>query len=148
MTLNEIFIRQNFISKLILKKGTAELDKELKIKIMGARIQLSKIRKEFDEDIQEAFKQLKPSNFDELVQKTDKTAEEKAELTEMSTKLREEYNLFIDEQSKKEVPFDFQLTMDEFNQLLEVNADNDVEINEAKLQAADFLEVIYSLFVS
>lgn len=147
MTLNEVLIKQNFISKIILKKDKAELSKELKVKIMSARIQLSKIRKEFDEDVQEALKEFKPEHFDELSAKLDKSEEEKKELEAMVTKINEEYDLFITEQGKKEVVFNLELTDDEFNQLVEVNADNDVEIGGTNLQATDFLEVIYNLFV-
>ena len=40
------------------------------------------------------------------------------------------------------------VTQDEYNEILEVNAGNDVEINGTKLTAPDFLEVLYSLFVA
>lgn len=147
MTLNEALIKQSFISKIILKKGSVELDKELKVKIMTGRIQLAKIRKEFDDDVQEAIAGLKPENFDELSRKEDKTSLEKVEIDTMLAKINEEYDLFIKEQGKREVIFSLTLTEDEFNQLVEVNADNDVEINGTKLQAADFLEALYSIFV-
>ena len=41
-----------------------------------------------------------------------------------------------------------EFTEEEFGEIMEVNADNDVEINGNKLNAADFLEVIYGLFVA
>ena len=68
MTLNEVLIRHNFITKLLLKDGNSELTKELKVKIMGMRIALSKFRNQFDTDTQEAIKGLKPENFDALAQ--------------------------------------------------------------------------------
>ena len=111
------------------------------------RIALSKFRKQFDEDAQEAIKGLKPSDFDALAQKQDKTPEEEEELKSMTDKINEEYNLFLIEKGKEEVIFDESFTDEEYEQILEVNSGNDVEINGNKLQAADFLEVIYSLFV-
>jgi len=39
------------------------------------------------------------------------------------------------------------LTEDEYFELVNVNASNDVEINGTKLSSADFLEILYSLFV-
>ena len=148
MTLNEVLIRHNFITKLLLKDGNSELTKELKVKIMGMRIALSKFRNQFDADAQEAIKGLKPENFDALAQKQDRTPEEEKELKEMSDKLTEEYNAFVIAKGNEVVSFDKKFTEEEFGEIMEVNADNDVEINGNKLNAADFLEVIYGLFVA
>ena len=148
MTLNEVLIRHNFITKLLLKDGNSELTKELKVKIMGMRIALSKFRAQFDQDAQEAIQGLKPSNFDALAQKQDRTPEEEKELKEMSDKLTEEYNAFVIAKGNELVSFDKKFTEEEFGEIMEVNADNDVEINGNKLNAADFLEVIYGLFVA
>ena len=148
MTLNEVLIRHNFIIKLLLKDGNSELTKELKVKIMGMRIALSKFRNQFDQDAQEAIQGFKPSNFDVLAQKQDRTPEEEKELKEMSDKLTEEYNAFVIAKGNEIVSFDKKFTEEEFGEIMEVNADNDVEINGNKLNAADFLEVIYGLFVA
>lgn len=148
MTFNEVLIRHNFITKLLLKDGNSELTKELKVKIMGMRIALSKFRNQFDTDAQEAIKGLKPENFDALAQKQDRTPEEEKELKEMSDKLTEEYNAFVIAKGNELVSFDKKFTEEEFGEIMEVNADNDVEINGNKLNAADFLEVIYGLFVA
>ena len=148
MTLNEVLIRHNFITKLLLKDGNSELTKELKVKIMGMRIALSKFRNQFDQDAQEAIQGFKPSDFDVLAQKQDRTPEEEKELKEMSDKLTEEYNAFVIAKGNEIVSFDKKFTEEEFGEIMEVNADNDVEINGNKLNAADFLEVIYGLFVA
>lgn len=148
MTLNEVLIRHNFMTKLLLKDGNSELTKELKVKIMGMRIALSKFRNQFDQDAQEAIQGFKPSNFDALAQKQDRTPEEEKELKEMSDKLTEEYNAFVIAKGNEVISFDKKFTEEEFGEIMEVNADNDVEINGNKLNAADFLEVIYGLFVA
>ena len=147
MTLNEVLIRHNFITKLLLKDGSKELSKELKVKIMGIRISLGKLRTQFDLDVQEAIKGFKPENFDELVQKPEKTDDEENELKSMTDQLNGEYNAFVIEKGKEVVVFDKKLTEEEFGEIMDVNAGNDVEINGSKLNAADFLEVIYGLFV-
>ena len=146
MTLNEVLARQNFINQLVLKNGENELPKELKVKLMGMRIALNKIRNQHDEDSKEAVKGLKPDNFDELYQKENKTEEEQAMLDEMHTKLVEEHNAFLIEKGKEEIEFDKTFTEDEFNEIMFVNSD-DVEINGTPLNCADFLEFIYTLFV-
>ena len=149
MTLNEVLIKQNFLVKILFKDGETELSKELKVKIMGLRIALGKIRKQYDEDIQEAIKGFKPDGFDELSQKENKLEEEEEKLQIMVKSINEEYNLFIVEKNNEEVVLDKPITFteEEFEQILEVNTSNDVEINGNTLHAADFLEVIYSLFV-
>jgi hypothetical protein len=147
MTVNEALIKQNFISKILLKKDENELSKELKVKIMGMRIKFGKIRKEFDEDVQEAIKGFTPEGFAELAQKQDKTEEEVKNFEEMNKKINDEYQAYIIKRGQEEVSIDAKLTEDEYNELIEVNADNDVEINGQKLNAADFLEILYALFV-
>lgn len=146
MTLNEVLARQNFINKLVLKNGENELPKELKVKLMGMRIKLNKVRNQHDEDSKEAVKGLKPDNFDELYQKEDKTEKEQATLDAMHAKLIEEHNAFLIEKGKEEVEFEGSFTEDEFNEIMYVNSD-DVEINGTPLNGADFLEIIYTLFV-
>ena len=147
MTTNEALIKQNFIAKVLLKKDDNELSKELKVKIMGMRIKLGKVRKEFDEDVQEAVKGFTPDGFAELVQKQEKTEEETKKIEEWNKQINEEYQAYVIKRGQEEVSVDAKLTEDEYNELIEVNADNDVEINGQKLNAADFLEILYTLFV-
>lgn len=147
MTTNEALVKQNFISKILLKNGDASLAKDLKVKVMNMRIKLGKVRKDFDNDVQEAIKDLTPEGFQDLAQKTERTEEEETRFQEMNKKLNEDYQAFIIERGKDEVTVDAHLTEDEYAQILEVNADNDVDINGQKLSAPDFLEVFYSLFV-
>lgn len=147
MTTNEALIKQNFISKVLLKSSEGSLSKELKVKVMNMRIKLSKIRKEFDEDIQEAIKGFTPEGYQQIAQKTEKTEEDKRQLDDWNKQIQEEYSEFILKRGQEEVSIETKLTEDEYNEILEVNSDNDVEINGQKLNAADFLEVLYSLFV-
>lgn len=147
MTTNEALIKQNFITKVLLKSGDNELSKELKVKVMGMRIKLAKIRKEFDEDVQEAIKGFTPEGYAEIAQKTEKTEEETKQVEEWNNKIQDEYSAYIVKRGQEEVDVEAKLTQDEYDQLIEVNAANNVEINGQKLSAADFLEVLYSLFV-
>lgn len=147
MTTNEALVKQNFITKVLLKDGDAALSRDLKVKIMGMRVKLNKIRKEFDEDVQEAIKGLLPEGYEELSQKKDRTEEEEAKLAEMNKQVNEEYTECLKKRGQEEVSIETKLTEDEYNEIIEVNASNDVEINGQKLNAADFLEVLYTLFV-
>lgn len=148
MTINELMVKHNFITKVLLRDGNKELDRDLKVKLMNLRIKLGKVRKELEEDLQEVVKQLTPEGYQELITKEDKTDEDKAQVEAWNKQINEEYNAYVDKRGKEEVDIDTSISEDEFSQIIEVNAGNDVEINGQKLNAADFLEVLYSLFVA
>lgn len=147
MTLNELMLKQNFISKVLLKDGDKELSKPLKVKIVGMRVKMAKYKKEFDDDVQEVVKNLKPEGFDKLASKLERTPEEQQTLDSMTAKLNEEYLEFINKKGLEQIDYQVSLTENEMNELIDVNAGNDVEINGTKLAAPDFLEILYSLFV-
>ena len=143
-----MMVKHNFITKVLLRDGDKELSKDLKVRLMSMRIELGKVRRQLEEDLQEAVKELTPKRYQELIMKENKTEEDKAQVEAWNKQINEEYNAYVDKRGKEEVPIDTTLSEDEFAQIIEVNAGNDVEINGTKLNAADFLEVLYSLFVA
>ncbi len=143
-----MMVKHNFITKVLLRDGDKELSKDLKVKLMSMRIELGKVRKQLEEDLQEAVKELTPKGYQELIMKENKTEEDKAQVEAWNKQINEEYNAYVDKRGKEEVQIDTTLSEDDFAQIIEVNAGNDVEINGTKLNAADFLEVLYSLFVA
>ena len=149
MTINEVMIRHNFISKILFKDGDSSLSKSLKVKIMIMRIEYGKIRKQLEEDLKEFVDTLTTDDMRILASKVNKTPEEEAQIASWNKQINEDYNAYVDKRGKEEVNVtNISLTEDEYNQIVEVNAGNDVEINGTKLNAPDFLEVIYSLFVA
>ena len=147
MTTNEVLTRHNFESKLLLKDEDKELSRHLKVKVMGMRIEYGKIRKQFDEDVQEFVKGLNSDKLTELQQKGDRTEAEEKELQELTDKLNGDYRAYVESRLKEEVTVsDKTFTEADYAELVEVNAGNDVEINGTKLQATDFLEILYTLF--
>lgn len=149
MTINEVMIRHNFISKILFKDGDSSLSKSLKVKIMSMRIEYGKIRKQLEEDLKEFVDTLTTDDMRILASKVNKTPEEEAQIASWNKQINEDYNAYVDKRGKEEVNVtNISLTEDEYNQIVEVNAGNDVEINGTKLNAPDFLEVIYSLFVA
>lgn len=151
MTTNEVLTKQNFLSKLVLKDNENELSKNLKVKIMKMRIEYAKVRKAFDEDLQEFVKDLAPERFRELQQipENERTDEQNQEMTELTNKINEDYNAYIIQRGQDEVNVNtVSFTEEEFEEILEVNSGNDVEINGTKVPAADFMEIIYTLFVA
>lgn len=143
-----MMVKHNFITKVLLRDRDKELSKDLKVRLMSMRIELGKVRRQLEEDLQEAVKELTPKGYQELIMKEDKTEEDKAQVEAWNKQINEEYNAYVDKRGKEEVQIDTTLSEDEFAQIIEVNAGNDVEINGTKLNAADFLEVLYSLFVA
>ena len=143
-----MMVKHNFITKVLLRDGDKELSKDLKVRLMSMRIELGKVRKQLEEDLQEAVKELTPKGYQELIMKENKTEEDKAQVEAWNKQINEEYNAYVDKRGKEEVRIDTTLSEDDFAQIIEVNAGNDVEINGTKLNAADFLEVLYSLFVA
>ena len=143
-----MIVKHNFITKVLLRDGDKELSKDLKVRLMSMRIELGKVRKQLEEDLQEAVRELTPKGYQELIMKENKTEEDKAQVEAWNKQINEEYNAYVDKRGKEEVQIDTTLSEDDFAQIIEVNAGNDVEINGTKLNEADFLEVLYSLFVA
>lgn len=150
MTVNEVLHKQNFLSKVLLKDGDVELSRNLKVKIMAMRIEYGKVRKQFEADLQEFVKDLSTDEFRQLQQipEEDRTEEQKTRYQELLDKINGDYNAYVQTRSMEEVEVkNKSLTEDEYFELVNVNASNDVEINGTKLSSADFLEILYSLFV-
>ena len=150
MTTNEILVMQNYLTKIVLKNGDSELSKDLKVKIMKMRIEMSKIRKAFDEDLKEFLDELLSDRFKELRDKpeNERTEEEKKEFEQLIAKVNSDYEIYIRQRSQDEVTLNTcTFTENEFNEILEVNSDIEAEINGVKMSAADILEAVYVLFV-
>lgn len=148
MILNDVLTRQNVFTKIVLKDGEKELSKELKVKIMRIRMAYTKIKKAFDAEVQEFTEELVPQELKDLSAKQDRNDAENARMQELTNKVNSEYQEFLIQKGNEEVtPIDDALTMDEYSDILDINAGNDIEINGNKISAVDFLEIIYDLFV-
>ena len=94
MTLNDVLTRQNVFTKIMLKDGDKELSKELKVKIMRIRMAYAKIKKNFDNEIQEFTEQLVPEELKVLASK-ERTDEEEVRFIELSNKVNSEYQEYL-----------------------------------------------------
>lgn len=149
MILNELLTKQNVFTKLILKDGDKEVSKELKVKMMRIRMAYTKAKKKFDEETQEFITELVPQELRDLNAKSDKSEEELEKEKDLGMKVDSEYREFLIQKGNEDINLsvDDSLTIDEYSDILEVNAGNDVEINGNKISATDFMEIIYDLFV-
>ena len=149
MVLNDLLTKQNVITKLVLKDGDKELSKELKVKIMRIRMAYTKIKKNFDEEVKEFTEQIITDELKELSNKSDRTEQEEQRFQELNNKVNLEYQEFLIQKGNEEVTdsVNDKISIDEYSDIVDVNSGNNVEINGNTIQAADFLEIIYDLFV-
>ena len=148
MVLNDLLTRQNVFTKILIKDGDKELPKELKVKVMRIRMAYTKMKKNFDAEVQEFVDELMSPEFRELNGKAERTSEENTRLSELTEKMNSEYQVYMEQKGKEEIEeINDTLTEDEYADIVEVNAGNAVEINGTKIPVTDFLEVIHDLFV-
>lgn len=148
MTLNELLTKQNVITKIILKDGEKELSKELKVKLMRIRMHYNKIKQNFDSEVKEFISELLTDEFKYLNSVKNRTEEEEQKFLFLSDKIDSEYQEFLKQKGCESVsPIDDSFTEDEYFEIVEVNAGNNVEVNGKLILAPDFLEILYDLFV-
>lgn len=149
MTINEALTKQSLIVALKLKDKDNELSKELMVKIMKARIQLNKVRAEFEKDLQEAVNGFQTEDFKKLQSKQKRTKKEEDEFQDMINKINSEMNEFISKYVQDEASNvgDISFTDKEYEELIPINADVETDLNGIKLNGPDFLETIYNIFV-
>lgn len=136
ININEILMKSSFVKEIKINQN---FPLELKLKIFYFIIFTNKIRKDFDECCQEFIKKLKPNNFERL---------KGIELENITKTIIEEYNLFLIEKGKEKINFfNLEFNEEEFSYILDSNCDRDIILNDNKLKAMEFLQIIYSLFV-
>ena len=149
MILNDLLTKQTVFSKIVLQDGNKELPKELKVKVMRIRMAYAKVKKVFDEEIQEFTKELISDEFQQLAMRTDRTESEQAHYEELVNKFNSEYQEFINQKGLEEVgEIDDSFTMEEYSDILDVNSGIEVEFNGNKIPTVDFMEIVLDLFVS
>lgn len=148
MVLNDVLTKQNVFTKLLIASNGKELPKELKVKVMRIRMAYSKIKNNFDSEVNEFVQELITDEFKELSSKEVRTSEEEVRYKELASSIDSEYLEFVKQKGNEEVKnIDDTFTMDEYADIVEVNASNDVEINNTLIPAIDFLEIVFNLFV-
>lgn len=148
MILNDLLTRQNVFTKLLLTSNGKDLSKELKVKIMKIRIAYNKIKKEFDSEISDFMEEVMSDEFKLLRDKVDKTQEELDRFNELVQEIDSSYKEFLIQKGLDKVEdVDDYLSEEEYYELVDVNSDNNVVINDSKIAAEDFLELIYDMFV-
>lgn len=151
MTLNEILLKQSVLAPLLVKSGDDELSKELKVKIVRLRIAFNKIKNQFEDEIKEFSSSLIPEDLKKLqeIPEDKRTLEDTQKIEELVNKVNSEYREFLEQKGKEEVTFtaDDSFTDNEFDEIISVNAGNDVIVNGNNIKAEELMDSFYALFV-
>ena len=151
MILNEILLKQSVLAPLLVKSGDDELSKELKVKIVRLRIAFNKIKNQFEDEIKEFSSSLIPEDLKKLqeIPEDKRTLEDSKKIEELVNKVNSEYREFLEQKGKEEVTFtaDDSFTDNEFDEIISVNAGNDVTVNSNNVKAEELMDSFYALFV-
>lgn len=149
MILNDVLTKHSVLSQVLLTNKEKELPKELKVKIMRLRMSYNKIKKTFEEEVQDFVKVLIPQELVDLNNQSNKTDEDIVRIEELTNKVNSEYQEFVTQKGLEEIStiLDDYFTLDEYSDIVDINSGNDVEINGIQLKATNFLEVFYDLFI-
>ena len=82
-----------------------------------------------------------------MAQIQNKSSEEESRFQLSLDKLNADYDDFVTTKGLSQVSFDEKFTWEEYENIIEVNAGINPEIDGKILNALDFLEIIYNLFV-
>lgn len=148
MITENVLQKQALLSKMLLKNGDDELNKDLKVKIIKARIEYNKVRRVFDDDVKEFSESIDLTKVRELQEISERTEEQNKELVDEINKCNSEINKYVETRVKDEIlATDLVFTQEEFEEILVVNVDNNVEINGNNLTSDQFIGLINELFV-
>lgn len=149
MTLNDIISKYNLIFPLRFEHNGKEFSKDLKIKIIKMRIEYGKYKKELDNDIKEFTDGIISERYKFLKNAQFKTPEEINELNELEASYNKDIFDYMNSRASEEIKdiTNWTITEEEYNEIIDLNATNNVDINGMQLNGADYLEMIYNILV-
>ena len=149
MTLNDIISKYNIIIPLRFEHNQKEFSKELKLKIIKMRIEYGKYKKALDNDIMEFAEGIISERYKFLSSAKFKTEEETRELSELQISYQKDINDYMNSRAGEVIENvnDWKITESEYEEIVDLNATNNVEINGINISAPDYLELIYNLLV-
>lgn len=149
LTLEEIVSRYNLIKNIQFEKDNQSLSKELKLKIIKMRIEYNKYKKQLDEDAQEFTKELVSERYKNLMNNPNKSEEQKEEFNQLEKSYNQDISEYMISRSKDIIEGinDWKFSELEYEEIIDLNSANDVEINGVKISAPDYLELIYDMLI-
>ena len=149
MTLNDVVSKYNLLKPLKFEHNGKELSKKLKLKIIKIRIEYGKYKKSLDADIQEFTKELVSERYKNLMSIPEKTPEELQEFNQLEQSYNKDISEYMENRSQDIIENinNWKLTELEYEEIIDLNSSNDVEINGVKISAPDYLELIYDMLI-
>ena len=149
MTLNDIVSKYNLIKQLKFEYNGKEFSKQLKLKIIKMRIEYGKYKKALDSDIKEFTNELVSERYKNLMNIPNKTPEELEEFNQLEQSYNKDISEYIESRSNDiiENVNDWKFSELEYEEIIDLNSANDVEINGMKISAPDYLELIYDILI-
>ena len=149
MTLNDVVSKYNLIAVLRFEHNQKEFSKELKIKLIKMRIEYGKYKKALDNDIKEFTEGIISEQYKFLVSNQFKTPEEIKEFNELENSYQKDISDYMNSRSSEVIENvnDWKITESEYEEIVDLNTSNDVEINGVKIPSMDYLELIYNILV-
>lgn len=152
MTINDALVRYNILSSLKYKDGDYSLPRELKIKLIKLKLAFEKYYNDFNAYQEKCLEEVKTDEYNTLVaiEEDKRTEEQRNRLAEVVNALNAEMNELLFAKTMEVidvVEFNY-LTEDEFNSVLEVNIENEVNINGTQLDGGAYVDLIHQAFLT
>lgn len=152
MTINDALVRYNILASLKYKDGDYSLPRELKIKLIKLKLTFEKYYNDFNAYQEKCLEEVKTDEYNTLVaiEEDKRTEEQKERIADVVNTLNAEMNelLFAKTMEQIDVPEFEYLTEDEFNFVLEVNIENEVNINGTQLDGGAYVDLIHQAFLT
>ena len=150
MSINEAIMRYNLLTPLKYKDGDYSLSRDLKIRLIKLKIELDKVFNDFNAYQEKCIEAVKTDEYNKLIEipENDRTKEQNEKLDEIVRNLNDEMNELLSKKSQEMIQvnaFDY-LSEDEFEQVLEVNVDNEVTINGNTIDGATYISLLHQGF--
>lgn len=149
MTINDAIFRYNLLNTMLFSDGDYSVSRELKVKLIRYKLNFQKIVNEFNETQQKYVEEVKTPEYNELVNKESRTKEENEMLNKIVQELNSECNQLINSKLSEEVETTWYqpLTEDEYNEILNVNVEHDVEINGQMIDSTSYVSLLHDYLV-
>jgi len=147
MNLNSALLKYHIINSLIFVDGNYSVSRELKVKLIRYKFNFKKFFDEFNEIQSKYAEEVKTDEYNELVSIPikDRTKKQDDRLDKLIQEINSEYNSLINQKLSEEVNTDWYTPLNEteFDELLNVNIEHNVNINGTEINGTDFVTLIH-----
>jgi hypothetical protein len=147
MNLNSALLKYHIINSLIFVDGDYSVSRELKVKLIRYKFNFKKFFDEFNEIQSKYIEEVKTDEYNKLVSIPikDRTKKQDDRLDKLIQEINSEYNSLINQKLSEEVNTDWYTPLNEteFDELLTVNIEHNVNINGTEFNGTDFITLIH-----